>query len=1027
MIYSDFDEVTFRASVDDAMKSVDRILQVHRNPRLPENVDHNYSDKYALADLMTNVGIIAQMNCLERMGLSAEILQGVDKTKATTLRFQSSETCTFLKETEVKVPMERTVETVEDTQTTGSFFGKTTKATISRVVNRVKEYHWKVDISWQLFIFSGTNTDDKTMLQSRQSSTTVVIQSKEAPFPGHRERSPVDVSLTWLLQQIDTKELVAQFKVDTLHPDTKTPLRNKQVEDALDCITNIQDWAENLHDYFGLHLQHEIFNHDNPAAGPPAEKAGSLNSLNGKLFELSDGVFNPIHPLVEERPDDSQNADEKEHQSKDSILGLPAKLSDDDSRALLLSKNDMTKIMNEHVRSLDEKIGSIRKTFPAKNTVKRISTAEAEIALLADHLRHLMEMYVNSVGYNEWMLEQQLVAAIGKRVDSADLDKFVKFHNVKLLQPAPKPFCHSIRRPDHYPDGVLSIEGVNTYEEDGKKEPIDTFVRHVEMAKPLQIPLSAAATLELTGKSFLHGWLQHRFENTSKTYELVARARQFSSFMLIVGTMAGSDKLDPKDAIILQNKDEVIIPLLLDELPSAKEFKDAIQSLSPEQQRFAKSFRSMQLESSVLGVCIIQIKPQLEKLLGLPPDALTKEMKLTQDLMQLFVEYQVPSDLLSYDGDSEHATVKEKVENVKTHVQSVMGVVDAAKDRQLEEQTKQAENAFMQRVQYQSADAEELSRRAGPPTGGRGGGRSSPMLQSRSIRADGFHSSSMPFSMAGMPGFGGGAYSSKKSKKKSGAKSGSSAASLYFQAPAAATTPTQHFAAGHMIALSMDTPVSTLEELQCQREVIQNIEKETDRVDDSFVEFDHSLSKVVTSESVENSKTNDPKSASESGLLERKGKEDALVDFTKMPKILDALIEQHDTEGSLRSTVVKTSNLWVRNRQENLLSKVRPQTLGSQEIKSEKDKAFDLLDALSRSGSLPIASSELHVIICLTHRFEKDVMGTVIQDNINPIEKLEMSTLLFASAVHGVAPKELVRGGEQEANRLAGSFPLLLK
>jgi hypothetical protein len=146
-----------------------------------------------------------------------------------------------------------------------------------------------------------------------------------------------------------------------------------------------------------------------------------------------------------------------------------------------------------------------------------------------------------------------------------------------------------------------------------------------------------------------------------------------------------------------------------------------------------------------------------------------------------------------------------------------------------------------------------------------------------------------------------------------------------------------------------------------------------------------------------------------------------------MPKMLDALIEQHDSEGSLCSTVVKTSNSWIRSRQENLLSKVRAQTLGSGDIKSEKDKTFDLLDALSRSGSLPITCAELHVIICLTHRFEKDVMNTVIQDNVNPIEKLEMSTLLFASAVHGVAPKELVRGGEQEVNRLASSFPLLLE
>lgn len=58
----------------------------------------------------------------------------------------------------------------------------------------------------------------------------------------------------------------------------------------------------------------------------------------------------------------------------------------------------------------------------------------------------------------------------------------------------------------------------------------------------------------------------------------------------------------------------------------------------------------MQLESTLFGVCVIQIKPQLEKLLKLNDDGLTKEIALTQDLLNLFIEYQIPSDLLSYDG-----------------------------------------------------------------------------------------------------------------------------------------------------------------------------------------------------------------------------------------------------------------------------------------------------------------------------------------------------------------------------------------
>jgi hypothetical protein len=68
----------------------------------------------------------------------------------------------------------------------------------------------------------------------------------------------------------------------------------------------------------------------------------------------------------------------------------------------------------------------------------------------------------------------------------------------------------------------------------------------------------------------------------------------------------------------------------------------------------------MQLESTLFGVCVVQIKPQLERLLRLPDDALTKEIQLTQDLLNLFIEYQVPSDMLSFDGPAK-ASLQNKV------------------------------------------------------------------------------------------------------------------------------------------------------------------------------------------------------------------------------------------------------------------------------------------------------------------------------------------------------------------------------
>ena len=68
-------------------------------------------------------------------------------------------------------------------------------------------------------------------------------------------------------------------------------------------------------------------------------------------------------------------------------------------------------------------------------------------------------------------------------------------------------------------------------------------------------------------------------------------------------------------------------------------------------------------------------------------------------------------------------------------------------------------------------------------------------------------------------------------------------------------------------------------------------------------------------------------------------------------------------------------------------------SLNSDKQKSERQKAFDLLDALSRSGvSSPMShAAELHAVVASTHCFDKSVVNTVVQDNVNPIEKMERS------------------------------------
>ena len=392
------------------------------------------------------------------------------------------------------------------------------------------------------------------------------------------------------------------------------------------------------------------------------------------------------------------------------------------------------------------------------------------------------------------------------------------------------------------------------------------------------------------------------------------------------------------------SQDEVLIPLLLEELPTAKEFKDAVKSLSPAQQRFARSYRSMQLASSVFGVCIIQIKPQLEALLGLPADALDKEMKLTQDLMELFVDYQIPSDMLSYNGiRGNTVALQDILSNVKDNVKGVMDVIYSEKEKQLKAEQAKTEMAVEKAVQSAARDHVAHQFRGRKMTA------MSPMMMS---------TMSCTGQLGGTTQF----FGSKGSESNRNMLDGYDDFDFDFDSP-----PSQ----------PKDESVSN--------------------------RFEHTLEVHSTPPS------------------------DQLgVDFTLTPKILDAAIELNGEGDALRSTTIKTGPSWVRNRQENLLASRITQHLSSDEIKVEKNKAFDLLDALSRSGSLPVAFSDLHVIVAVTHCFDKDVMSTVVCDNVNPIEKLERSTLLLASTVHGLPARELI-GDVNELHRLEKSMQFLIE
>mmetsp|Transcript_20808 Transcript_20808/g.57803 ORF Transcript_20808/g.57803 Transcript_20808/m.57803 type:complete len:1057 (+) Transcript_20808:140-3310(+) len=1020
MNYYEFDHYKFEKAVEEAKESVKRVLDIDRSPnlRLAEDVDHEYTDKYKLANLLTNTAIISTLEVLDGLGLTRDVLRTIDRTnqsgKATTMRFESTETRTLVKEETVDIPLARSKIVKEDTTELKDFGTEDrsgTKTTIETIVDRVNRQHYKIDKNWEISIYFGTDVENRRVLQKRTDSTFEWLRDiriDAPPIPTCLKDEfkiwntrPTELPLNWLLQQIDTDELKSHFSIDT-SPDntnTRTPRRNLEIEGALEFFRAFVNWTTRIHHKFTIQYPRCI-----RSGNGTIDKDLEMWMSQLDLLSAAD-IFVPILPLMERKQNKEGEGEDTTPNDADDSMDVVSLPEGDDavfeaesptSPSPLLSASDTTRLLDEQKRTLGEMQKKLEKQFPDPETSHSvISRAEAKIAVLCKHAKKLADQYAESIEYLEFLLEQQLVAAIGKKVTGSDLDRFMTYHNEKLLTPTPKPFCYSIRRPKHYPDGIVSLEKETAVDGDSGKtamEPISTHVREVtSMVPPTKVPLTAATTIELTGKTYLHGWLNHGFGEShgAPGVRLNARARQFSSFVLLVGTMASNNRMQPKDAIILRNKDELHIPLLLNEIPTATEFKDAISSLSTEQQRFAKAFRSMQLESSVLGVCIVQIKPQLEKLLGLPRDSLTKEMKLTEDLTELFVNYQVPSDLVSYDGEmamGHHEgsdgteSVKDQVANVKEHVNSVLAVIADQKKEQLEEQTRKADMAF----EMESSKCPDVVRSKGAN-----------LLDGKKVRR----------MRRGL--MGSNAASSSQAACKMMDSSPAFASQAAYGIAIAAAPPAE----GCIVSRSMPMSGSLF-----------GSERSND-MDDVKIQSEAEQSLLGTEATADVSGKTPTNQDNGTGISSSKS---GTMDFTAMPKLLDRAIELNGKDASIRSTTIKTATEgWIRYRQPNLLAKVQKGIITSGGINNERNRAFDLLDALSRSGSLDIAFSELHVLLCATHRFEKSVMETVIQDNINPIEKLELSTLVMASTILDFPARDLIRN-ETNRRRLAESFPVLM-
>mmetsp|Transcript_63613 Transcript_63613/g.149056 ORF Transcript_63613/g.149056 Transcript_63613/m.149056 type:complete len:952 (+) Transcript_63613:76-2931(+) len=930
-----------------ALERVRLVLSTEKTPQLAANVHHQYNDKYFLVERSTCIAAASQLNCLSALGLTADQLHGLRAwlPAQVSLRFRSQEKCTFLREEkrEEEDPRKRVEEV--------SVGGVARASWSSKVVTTITEYFWKFETSYTLEAFRGVGAEDadRLLLLSRNGQVELKTSAKSPP-PHPEARVPAvnqEVNITWLLQLLSQEGTSPLFKIDRAATGCSTPRRNQDVDKAFAHFTMFTQWANGVSDY----LQHLSAVDPRTAPQLPLE-----------------GVFAPILPLMVSGQTSSSSP--AEPAGTLATLNLAGDVPD----SLVLSVSDGNRLLSEEIRTIKEQQENICESLPGNDGI--YTRVECGLHLMLRHCENVAKRWSELVEYVEGMLRKQLIDAIGKEVTPALFAAYMRFHYRKLFRQAfqPRQFCFAVRRSErHSPEGTVSIEeDAVGLDESSIRSPIVTIANCASAPCTMSFPLNASTEVSFTGDVYLHGWLSHRFSGASgAALYLTSRARQFSSMLVLVGRVASATSFDPKFAAILQNKDELTIPLELSMIPTPKEFKDAIASLSPQQQAFAKAFRSMQLESTLFGVLVVQIKPQLEKLLNLPDDSLTKEIKLTQDLMDLFIKYQIPSDLLSFSdetGDAEVAPAQ-RLEMVKGHVKAMHDMIQQEKEAEL--------LAARQEMEYAGA----------------------PQLRSQITADSDYSDESM------------GCLEREMSVPRSECEEcdedfGSMDGDCALPMPEARSAPVVH--KRMKMERKMDECVS--------------VNKERDRDRDG--RDGASAAASSSGRSGQPAQQGQSSQASASGQPGGSGGGLPYVrDYTKVPKQMDAQFETLAPDSALRPTIINPGVCWTKRSQKALLAQPVTSTLFFDDQKAEKDAAFDLLDAITKSGALPLSHAALHIVIAATHCFDKTVTETVVQDNVNPIDKVERSTLIVASTVHQQPVAALI--DEASVARVSTSSPQL--
>lgn len=272
-----------------------------------------------------------------------------------------------------------------------------TQTTSTKVVTTVKDYYWLYSAKYFLFVFQGNNPEKQVVLLENSGKCEVLTTTKDTPYPKLTRPAPIDLNLTWLISQLRSQQgLEVNFTINRSDAKCFTPRQNPNITAAISYFTEALTFSSKLLSYFSAR--------------------GVIQANHGLDLSQAKGtsVFVPVIPLFEDLTSTqstfpaiegsstttSTTTTTKERQSTNLVV-LPTR-----PPSVILSADDLNKLLGEHQRSLIEHSANLKKMFPDDG--KLLTSTEAKIMMASGNTVQICNNFYHSVEFIEDLLRKQL-------------------------------------------------------------------------------------------------------------------------------------------------------------------------------------------------------------------------------------------------------------------------------------------------------------------------------------------------------------------------------------------------------------------------------------------------------------------------------------------------------------------------------------------------------------------------------------------------------------------------------------------